>query len=196
MPVEEIVKPVDASAHSACVPELVTPLSPEEVVQRLDGAARRGKLAGFETGQGPILFTTLAFGEPFDHLLEAQAEALDQGTRLTFSVKLPSRPLAMIAAVLALTVWPGVWLTHSMLVTYFTAYALSFWGTCAWYLPISVLPIPWTWRWMIRRTNTAAMASAMEQVQKIAAELSVPAAASRMSHVGPSRTGADSPARA
>ena len=60
--------------------ELSSPLTPPEIVQRLDQGARRGLLPGFAKGSGVVLFTMADFGMPFESKLEARAKVTPAGT--------------------------------------------------------------------------------------------------------------------
>lgn len=170
------------------LPVLESPLSAEEVVRRLDTASRRGRLPGFETGQGKVLFRTDAWGTPFDSDLLATSESADAGTRLRFAVRLRRKMPALYAVILAVTVWPGVVVTDSMLRLWFEWYnhltqiglfnigGFS-WFTYAWYLPLTVLPLPWMWKGWMRRSRGTAHVSALEMIAKMAGELGVAAPA-------------------
>lgn len=70
------------------------------------------------------------------------------------------------ALLLIATVWPGVWVTDSMLKTYFSWYTIPTWW---WYLPLSVIPLPWMWRSFMHKSRAAADASAREVITDIAA---------------------------
>jgi len=145
-------------------PALATPLDAAEVLRRLEALSRRGKLPGFEPGRDGALFTTAAFGEPFDHRLEARAEA---GT-LRYSLRMLPKLPAIYAALIAFSIWPGVWLTDSMIRAYFDSYDFPTW---IWYMPITVLPLPPMVLRMLRRSRAAASEHAAELAQRIAAEL-------------------------
>ncbi len=155
----------------AALPSLESPYPPEMIVDRLETLAKRGKLAGFHKGMPPALFEAAAFGQPFDYRLVAHATSAGGGTRLSFALKLPPKVSIVYAIVVVLSIWPGVWLTDSMLRTYFSWYTLSMWGTCAWYLPITVLPLPWMYKKHFVGSRAAATADAAELIQKIAPEI-------------------------
>ncbi|MBL8990567.1 MAG: hypothetical protein JNJ48_03195, partial [Phycisphaerae bacterium] len=106
------------------LPELVAPYGLAEVEGRLDAAARRGRLAGFETiglthpdPVGQDVFEASAFGAPFDGVLIATCEQVlpDGGTVLSFRAHMKPLMPWVVAVVLVLTVWPGVVVTESML---------------------------------------------------------------------------------
>lgn len=139
---------------------LVVALPRDEVVARLDALARRGKLPECTLNRGNIVFSVQAYGAPFDSVLEGIARPGIQPLRIDLRLRmLPKLPL-IFALVILLTIWPGVWLTDSMLRTYFgTWYDFQTW---MWYLPLTIIPLPWTLRGMVRRSRLAARLSAAE----------------------------------
>ncbi len=154
------------------LPDLLTPHAPDEVVRRLDLAARRGRVAGFRREPGPALFSVEAFATPFEHKLLATARAEGQQTRLSFRpVMLPRIPW-IYGIVIAFCIWPGVWLTHSMLVTWFGDwYFAEEWKTWAWYIPLTVIPLPWAVRRLWVKSRGEAHADALAQIDKLRMEL-------------------------
>ncbi|MBL8762700.1 MAG: hypothetical protein JNM07_00335 [Phycisphaerae bacterium] len=142
-------------------------------MERLDRAARRGKLAGFERGSGAVLFSASAFGSPFDGVVEARHDAV----RGILSFRWRVRPMMpwLFVLLTVVTIWPGVWLTDSLLVTYFSWYRIPTWW---WYVPLSVLPLPWVARAAVQRTRASIDASARERVADIARELGIESAGS------------------
>jgi hypothetical protein len=159
--------------NAAQLPRLISPLSGIEVVSKLDAAARRGKLPGFHKGgAGPnggeeVLFHLTDFGHPFESILEARSAPHGSGSALQFSLRLRGRMLWIFIISMVLTVWPGVWLTDSMMRTYFSGYSLGMWGTCAWYLPLTVPFVPLgIWR-AIQKSRSSAHASAVELIENV-----------------------------
>ena len=172
------------TANPAKLPTLSVPMVPEAIVTTLDKASRRGRLPGFEPNAPGGLFLVDAWGTPFDHDLIACAEPDGAGTRLQFSLRMRRRMPTIHAVILLLTIWPGVWLTDSMLKIWFNwYYALTQkdffifsgfeWFTYAWYLPLCVVPLPWFWRSIVRRSRRTAHESALEMIAKMAKELGV-----------------------
>jgi hypothetical protein len=149
------------------LPLLLTNLGNEQLLQKLDAAARRGKLAGFEKLEGPELFEVEAYSAPFDHVLRATAEAAGGRTRLRFRTRMLRKVPLIFAVGTLVTIWPGLPLTHSMLVTYFSWYRLSEWTTAAWYLPLTVLPLLWWIPRAIRKSRAGAAEASREQIQKL-----------------------------
>lgn len=160
--------PSVAATAAGPLPAIDSPLAVEEVLSRLGALAKRGKLAGFARSASPDLFEVSAFGPPFDYRLIAAAERAPSGTRLRFRIALMKKLPIIFALVVIVSIWPGVWLTDSMLRTYFSWYTMSFWGTCAWYMPLTVLPLPWMWKKMVVGSRAAANADARELIGKIA----------------------------
>ncbi|MBX3403707.1 MAG: hypothetical protein KF699_09895 [Phycisphaeraceae bacterium] len=151
----------------------------EAIVARLDEAARRGKLPGFSAarsgrggGAGGTLFTITDFGSPFESIMVATVVRADSGTHLSFEVRLKPLMPAVFAAVLVVTVWPGVWLTDSLLRTYSSWYmSLPDWATYAWYLPLTVPFCPPAFMAAVRKSRAAAAAEARELIDKVGALL-------------------------
>ena len=153
------------------LPRVETSLTPEAIVEKLAFASRRGRLAGCHAGQGGGLFGVAAFGQPFDRVLIADAKKASGGTTLQFRMTLPMKWPSVFIAVTISTIWPGVWLTDSLLQTYFPSY--PWWGvqTWMWYLPLPVLPLPWMIKSMWRKSEAMAHDSAHRAIRKIAAEI-------------------------
>ena len=158
---------LDALHTSGELPTVLSPLSGVEILARLDGAARRGKLPGFHKGQSDSLFHLADFGAPFESALDATAAPNGSGTSISFELRLKPLMLWVFVAGLVLSVWPGVWLTDSMLKTYFSWYTMSFWWTCAWYLPLSVPFVPIAILQAIKRSRTSAEQAALELITKV-----------------------------
>jgi hypothetical protein len=149
------------------LPALSTKLSREQVLERLDAAARRGKLAGFEKVSGAALFEVEAYSTPFDHVLRATAGADGGGTRLRFRTQMLRKVPVIFGIGTLVTIWPGLPLTHSMLITYFSGYRLSELMTAAWYLPLTVLPLLWWIPRAIRKSRAGAAEASREQIMKL-----------------------------
>lgn len=160
--------------EKAALPWIQTDLSPSKVVERVSEMSRRGKLPGFSTS-GDGLFSALAYGwSVLDQRMVCRAEE-GKTTELRFHNELPWKMPVVIFLMFAFTVWPGVWLTNEMLVTYWPWYLKQTrswpWLTYAWYLPLTVLPIPFFFRSAWRKSRLAAAASAKELIERIGKEL-------------------------
>ena len=115
---------------------------------------------------GPDLFEVEAYSAPFEHVLAARAEGGPR-TRLKFRLQMLRKAPLIFAAVLVVTLWPGLPLTHSMLVTYFSWYRLSEALTAAWYVPLTVLPVLWWLPRAVRKSRAEAGAAAREQLLRL-----------------------------
>lgn len=168
--------PEDKPTTSLPAP-IETPLPPREVIDRLRAMSKKGKLPGFSTegheaeSGGAATCAVAAFGKPFDRDLVVRAEPAGEGSRVSFSFvwrrKLPGAFLAM----LVLSVWPGVHLTDSLLNTWFRSYPNEFWVTCAWYLPLTIIPAPFAWKGAITKSERTTAEHAHETREKLAAVL-------------------------
>lgn len=164
-------QPTPAPNADTSLPTVLVPLDSAAIVERLTTASRRGRLAGFARSSAPgVLFQAAAFGSPFEGVLEARAEPADGGTRLRFQSRLLRTFPAIFAGVLAFTIWPGVYFTDE-LVAQFLPGLWSPWVTYYWYLPLTILPIPWVWRGAMRKSRRTMTEHARETVAKIAKEL-------------------------
>jgi hypothetical protein len=135
------------------------------VARLLDQAARRGKLPGFRPTDSTSRFVLTDFGHPFAGILEAQHDG--NGT-IRFESRLrPGLPL-LFAAILVATVWPGIWLTDSMLRMYFSWYDIPTWW---WYLPLTVPFVPLGMLAALRRSRASIAREAEGLIRKVAAEV-------------------------
>jgi len=151
----------------APLPVVETPLSPEQVLERLLVASKRGRLAGYQPGTGEAGFTATLFSEPFDHALRARVQPRPGGgSAIRSTARMLPRVPAIFAVVLVLTVYPGVLLTDSMIP--------GEWGwidTWIWYIPLTALPLPWLWMKWMKKCRAAAGVSAAQLLHKVAAEV-------------------------
>ena len=177
----------DASGHTEAPPQLPTvrvELSPEQIVEKLGTAARRGKLAGFDR-HGPGLFTVEAFGNPFDHQLIGIGEQVDGGTTVRFENKMLLKMPVLFAVVLITTVWPGVYFLDQLIPGEWN-WIPTWW----WYVPMAALPLPWVWRSLMKRSREAAHTSALEMIEKVAQALQTTAKAATGSTTAPTEASA------
>lgn len=140
-----------------------------KILEKMRGLSRQGKLPGFEA-KGEE-FVALAYGWVYDFDFIAKPTAGAGGTVLRFDLQVKRKTPWIVAAMLALSIFPGVWITHSMLAIYFGWYPAELWKTCVWYLPLSIIPIPWVWKTAMERSRTAAEESSRELLERIATEL-------------------------
>ncbi len=115
--------------------------------------AKRGELGGFERiGTG---FVADVHSEPFDHRLRGVVRASPRGCEVELSLSMLKRGPLINLAILVLSLWPGMWLTETMLSTYFSGYRLTSTQTAMWYVPLTLLPLPWMIRGFLRSRETA-----------------------------------------
>jgi hypothetical protein len=144
------------------LPSVRTPLDAARARELLAAAARRGKMPGLLSGPSDDALVRVSdFGSPYESVLEGRLAAGE----IRFSLRLkPLMPLVMLA-VLVLTVWPGVWLTDSMLRSYFSGYKFQTW---MWYLPLTVPTVPWVMWSSLKKSRALARAEAPELIEKVA----------------------------
>jgi hypothetical protein len=154
-----------ASASESLAPEAIrglswdSPLTPEAAMEAFRTASRRGKLAGFRTlepapnpgGSGAVggagAGRTLRcvcdiFGSPYDRDLFVTLEPSAGGSVVRLDTRLRRKFPVIVVVAMVLALWPGVWLTDSLLVTYFGWYPRAGWFTPAWYIPLTLLAVP------------------------------------------------------
>lgn len=157
-----------SSASQGAWPRVVrvtTPMS--DIPGTLLALAKRGELPGYGPGRDGVMFETDAHASPFDHRLAARARAEGGGTVLEFRVRMLPRAPWIMGVTLALAAGPGLWLTQSMMETYFEWYRLSLGWTAAWYLGLTLGPIPLMVPGMVRRSRREARAHAEELIGRI-----------------------------
>ncbi|MBL0922618.1 MAG: hypothetical protein IBJ10_10900 [Phycisphaerales bacterium] len=151
------------------IPTLRSALAPRAFVERLDVAARRGRLPGFHADPGSGTFRVRLYGGNFDRMLEGSAAGAGSGSEATLRVRLlPGMPLAFVLISL-FTVWPGVWLMDSMLLTYYPP-AQNWIPTWWWYIPLTALPLPFAAKKLWRSSNEAATEDLRKTLASIARE--------------------------
>ncbi len=85
---------------------------------------------------------------------------------MSFRLKALRKLPIIFAIVLLATIWPGVYFMDALIP--------GEWGwipTSWWYLPITIIPMPWAWRNMQRRSTKAVAESAHAAIEKIAKEI-------------------------
>ncbi len=139
-----------------------TRLEMREVHERLNTAARRGKLAGYEkTGQNRFLLD--AFGTPFDLDLNAQGHRTKDITTIRFTTRMRRKLPIVFAIVLLLTIEPGRYFTDQLIP--------GSWGwidTMYWYYPLTILPLPFLWPKLLHKSRESGRKHAREQIEKVA----------------------------
>jgi hypothetical protein len=119
---------------------------------------------------GGALFRVAAFGNPIDADLDARPRPVNGLVMLDFALTIPRRLPVTLAVSLVLTVWPGVYFTDQLMIQFLPTWRAAI-PTWWWYLPVSIVPIPWVWRRVMRRARDTTMTSAREMIDKIAGEL-------------------------
>jgi hypothetical protein len=148
---------------SAELPTLSTPLPSSEVLSRLLNLSKKGKLAGFLQRRDGPLFEAEAHGTTFDFTLLAH----HREGRLAFELRPIWKLPIIIAAVTIFAAGPGLWITHSMMVTYFSWYTISVAWTAAWYEPLTILPVPWIMLRAWKHSKVVAIEHAREAIARI-----------------------------
>lgn len=157
------------SCKLGAVPEFSSAMSPRSFVERLDLAARRGRLPGFRANPEDGSFRVRLYGGNFDRMLEGKALSAGTGSSVSFRVRLlPGMPLAFAGISLA-TVWPGVLLMDSMLLTYYPP-SQNWIPTWWWYIPLTALPLPFAARKVWRASNALATEDLHKTLLSIARE--------------------------
>lgn len=150
---------------------MTTPLGNEEVVARLEAMSKRGKLAGFTRGGAEGASASFAaHGTPFEGRVLVRPGAGSVG----FDLWMPKKPALVFGVVLALTVWPGLPLSDSFLqgMVWYERLTSGWFHTWMWYLPLTILPAPFTLRTAMRKSRATAMEHAKETVARVAGVLS------------------------
>jgi hypothetical protein len=158
------------SAAGGGLPVVATGLAAEQVLERLGKASRRGRLPGFAAGGHGALFSVAAHGSPFDADLVARYRVLASGGELGFEVRFKRVMPGIFVAALVVSAWPGVYFMDELIAMYLRELWRP-WVTYYWYLPLTILPLPWVWRAVMRKSLTTTRASALEAIGKVAAEI-------------------------
>ncbi|MEM9082314.1 MAG: hypothetical protein AAGB34_01875 [Planctomycetota bacterium] len=144
-----------------------SPQDPTGVLASLRALSKAGRLPGYEQRSGGT-FECAIFGGLFDRTLRGRIEASASGSKITMRVTLDRKVPAILLAALVFSIWPGVWLLHSLLTTYFGWYPNPEWVTWAWYIPLTLLGLPVLWK-QFRAARAAAAADLLEVLQKVKA---------------------------
>jgi len=149
------------------LPAIVTALPEPDIRARMTGLAKRGKLPGHADSAAGATFTADLFGEPLDYTLTARTSREGDSSTIRFTATMKPRTPAIFWALTLLTIWPGQWMTDSMIRTYFTSYDFNTW---LWYAPLFILPMPFLWLRMLKKSKLAAADHAAELLERIATE--------------------------
>lgn len=159
------------AANRSSLPSLRTQLCPAELLERLRVASRRGRLPGFEA-QGGSAFTVAAHGHPFDGVLLGRCEPDHAGhaTCIRFELRLLHKMPIFFALIIAASVWPGVYFMDE-LVAQIVPGLWRPWVTYYWYLPLTILPVPFVWRSIMSKSRRTMWEHADETIRGIAKEI-------------------------
>lgn len=148
------------------LPHIDTPLSTEQIRDRLLALSKQGKLPGYTAQEPQGIASVAAHGAPFDSKLVLRHE----GGSLTFACRLlPTMP-AVFALLLVITVWPGLPLTDGFLSSfewYASLMAKIGIDTWHWYLPLTILPAPFAYLGAVKKSRTSARQSAVETIERL-----------------------------
>lgn len=161
-----------SEGSAPALPMVECDLAPEQVLERLGAASRRGRLPGYQNHGEPggVLFSVIAFGHPFDGVVTATAAPTGRVTRLAFRCRVLRRmPIAFVGA-MVLTVWPGVYFMDQLMIQIAPGWRETV-PTWWWYLPLTILPLPWIAVSLARRTRRSLGESTRTAIDRIAAEL-------------------------
>ena len=145
--------------------DLIVDFDAQEIRRRLDLAARRGRVPGLHIGADPMLFYVDGCGAPFEHHLVATGSPEGSGMRISFSLRRLSRMPRVFAVLILLSVWPGVYFMDQLIPGEWNWIRTEYW-----YLPLTILPIPWFWRSTARKSEAIAVEDSRSIIEKIRAE--------------------------
>lgn len=147
------------------LPTIETPFDADTVVAKLRNRSKRGKLPGFDNKPKAGIASVVAYGVPFDGTLFVYHEM----GGLRFDAQLNRKIPAIFAVILVLTVWPGLPLTDSFLSNFLWYEKLLAKGlaTWMWYVPTTILPLPFVWRTAIKKSRASIHAHALETIEKL-----------------------------
>jgi hypothetical protein len=143
-------------------------LTAPEFLERLRVASRRGRLAGFESGNSST-FRVSAHGHPFDGELVGRCTGEHQGTRVDFDLRMLPRMPALFAAIILFSIWPGVYFMDELIAQFLPGMWRP-WVTYYWYLPLTILPTPFLWRSVMAKSRRTMREHADETLAKITKE--------------------------
>ncbi len=149
---------------NAPLPTVETKHAAAKVCSMLDTLSKRGKLPEYRRNENT--FQILAYGNQVDSTLTGTITPLASGigTIVRFGLKVQWKIPAIYAGLTIGSLWPGMWLTDSMLVTYFDWYRFATW---MWYVPLVVLPMPLMLWLEMRKSAKLAYTSALEIIEKV-----------------------------
>jgi hypothetical protein len=164
-------RPAVGATADGGLPEVAADASADQIVERLSLASRRGRLPGFEARPtSDRLFAVAAHGHPFDGVLTAEHRAEVGRSRLRFRLMLHRKMPVIFAVAMLLTIWPGVYFMDELIAQFAPGWWRP-WVTYYWYLPLTILPIPWLWASLMKRSRASIHAAVIEAIGRIAKEI-------------------------
>lgn len=156
-----------AAGETDRIDSFAVAMSGGEVIDRLQAMSKRGKLAGFEREKIPegADAAFAAQGTPFEGLVLVRAG----DGRVSFDLHMPRKWAVIFAAVLIVTVWPGLPITEAFLQSFIWYERLTsgWFATWMWYLPLTVLPAPFMLRSVLAKSRATSMEHAKETVARV-----------------------------
>ena len=152
------------------LPVLRTDLNDAAIRDRLMKLAKQGEFPGYDPKPDDGVFLADAQGTPFDYDLIGRTSTGAAGRVLTMEMRLRRKLPVVFLIVLVFTIWPGLPVTDSLLVTYFRWYERlvdGWFSTWMWYLPLTVLPAPWMWKGWMDKSRSSATEHAHLQAERI-----------------------------
>lgn len=157
-------------SKDATLPRVISNMGAGQLQNALSLRAKQGKLAGYQK-QTERSFTLDAAGGIYERTLIAtiisDTADKDEHTEIWFEGKLKRTIPIVVIVVLVFTLWPGVWLTDSILSTWFNWYRLGIWWTSAWYIPLTLLAVPAVWA-QFKKSERESWEDAHKAIEKIA----------------------------
>lgn len=147
------------------VPGIRAESDPAAVMEAISTASKRGRMPGFRR-TGDSTFEVALFGSPFDRMLVGRIEAAEGGAIVRFDVRTPPLLPWIFAVLLIVSIWPGI-----VLVDHLIPGDWGWWPTWWWYLPLTIIPTPFTWQWAMKKTDATTYASSQETLAAIAKEV-------------------------
>lgn len=156
------------------LPVIETTLDPSGVVDALKTMSKRGKLAGFQVGGESGSAVVDAHGTPFDSDLVILSASNGDQTQVSFQLIMRRKMPILFALILVVTIWPGLPLTESFMLSFgwYERLLGDSIQTWMWYLPLTMIPAPFAWRTAILKSKKSANQHAQETIERIRSVLS------------------------
>lgn len=171
--VSKLVLEHELADTNETLPEICTSVDPKGVGEALRKMSKRGKLAGYQSGDAEGSAIADAHGTPFDSDLRIAWASQGDATRVRFDITMRRKMPIVFALILLVTIWPGLPLTDSFMQSFgwYERLMGDSIETWMWYLPMTVLPAPFAWRSAMKKSKASAHRHARETIEKIRATL-------------------------